>query len=172
MLHEELAAWNMDRPVQWSFHLLVTSSESVREPYFDEELSASPFGEAEAVRYEFIPSQRDLVVMDNDYATVYVTGWQQDEDGLSVDYVAVSHSDAPLRLILPEGCLWLDGAAFPVMIADDFGARTTLIGYIPVSGWSGEALPEDVIFSLALADPNGPDFAEIPETELIVRLSK
>lgn len=171
VLSGELAAWGMERPVQWSFRLLVYSAESLREPYFDGELSASPFGEEAAVRYEYIPTPHDIVVMDNEFATVYITGCQQDEGGLSVDYVAVSRCDAPLRLVLPERCVWLDGAAWPAQLADDFGARTTLIGYIPVPGWSGEALPEDVIFSLSLADPTDQDCPELKNGESIVRLS-
>ena len=76
VLRSELAAWGEEAPLQWSFTLKVSSAESTREPFFLEELSFAHFGEELAQRYEFSPGPLDHVVMDNEYATVYVTGWQ------------------------------------------------------------------------------------------------
>ncbi|MGX8692244.1 MAG: hypothetical protein ACSW8E_00620 [Clostridia bacterium] len=154
ILREELKAWGFEEPVQWSFTLKATSAESNREPYFFEELSASPFGEKNAVRYEFIPDPTDLVVMDNDYAAVYITGWNPGENGgLDIEYVAVNRCGKPLLLVLPAGTVLLDGTACSAELRDVFGAFATLMGYIPVPGWRGEEPPEHVALQLALADP-------------------
>ena len=153
IMRGEMEAWGFERPVQWSFTLKVSSAESNREPYFFEELSASPFGEKNAVRYEFMPAPQDVVVMDNDYATVYITGWTQEAGGLSIEYVAVSRCDKPLLLVLPEGRLQLDGSVRLVELRDAFGAYATLMGFIPIKGWTGNAKPQSLELRLALADP-------------------
>lgn len=153
ILREEMAAWGFEEPVQWSFTLKATSAESNREPYFFEELSASPLGEKNAVRYEFIPEPMALVAMDNDYAAVYLTGWMPEDGTLNIEYVAVSRCGKPLTLVLPEGAVVLDGKAYPVELRDTFGAFATLMGYIPVPGWTSELPPEHIALQLALADP-------------------
>lgn len=154
ILRGEMAVWGFEKPVQWSFMLRVSSAEDPdRAPFFFEELSASPFGEKNAVRYEYVPGPSDHVVMDNDYAVVYLTGWKPEDGGLSIEYVAVSRCDRPLTLVLPEGEVLLDGRAYPVELQDSFGAFATLMGYIPVPGWTGEEPPASVEMSLALADP-------------------
>lgn len=153
ILRDEMALWGFDAPVQWSFTLKVTSAEADREPCFFEELSAAPFGEKNAVRYEFVPGPMDYVVMDNDYAAVYITGWEPEDGGLSIEYVAVSRCGRPLLLVLPEGEVLLDGAARPAELKDGFGAFATLMGYIPVPDWPGDARPEHIELTLALADP-------------------
>lgn len=172
ILKDELNAWGFEEPVQRSFTLQVSSAESNREDYFLGELSASPFGQEKAVRYEFAPGPRDYVAMDNEYATVYVTGWQLEEEGLGVDYVAVSKCGRPLRLVLPERKIWLGGAVWPAELGDSFGAYTTLLGYIPVASWSGEEPPEELHFVLALADPTLRDDPIIEDTETEVSLRR
>lgn len=163
ILKEELAAWGFEEPVQWSFTLRVSSAESNREDYFLGELSASPFGEEKAVRYEYVPGPHDYIVMDNDYATVYVTGWQPEDGGLSVDYVAVNRCEKPLRLVLPEKQLLLDGRRMSAELSDSFGAYATLFGYIPVEGWEGEP-PLELQLCLALEDPGAKKDALLEDT--------
>ena len=165
ILREEMASWGFEKPVQWSFTLKVYSAESNREPCFFEELSASPFGEKNAVRFEFIPGPMDLVALDNDYATVYITGWEAEDGVLNIEYVAVSRCDRPLLLVLPEARVLLDGVSCPVELRDGFGAFATLMGYIPVESWPREERPESVELSFALADPlqKGEPLLEVPE---------
>lgn len=152
ILRDEMAAWGFEKPVQWSFTLKVSSAEADREPCFFEELSASPFGESSAVRYEFIPGPLDIVAMDNELAAVYITGWEPEDGGLAIEYVAVSRCQRPLLLVLPEGVVTLDGREYPVELSDGFGAFATLMGYLPVEGFSG-GRPEHLALRLALADP-------------------
>lgn len=166
ILREEMAAWGFERPVQWGFTLRVSSADDPeREPCFFEELSASPFGAREAVRYEFVPGPLDALVMDNDYAAVYVTGWELSDEGLSIEYVAVSRCGQPLLLVLPEGEVLLDGKACPAELGDSFGAYATLMGYIPVPGWTAEHRPERLDLTLALADPSQWGDPPIEDTE-------
>lgn len=179
ILREEMAAWGFEKPVQWSFVLKVYSAESNREPCFFEELSASPFGPKSAVRYEFVPGPMDYVALDNDYVTVYITGWKPEDGVLNIEYVAVSRCDRPLLLTLPEGQVLLDGRAYPVELRDGFGAFATLMGYIPVEGWTGDYSPEKIEMHLGLADPlenselpleepelEGEEITIIPENEI------
>lgn len=166
ILREEMAAWGFEAPVQWSFTLQVVSAESDSEPVFEEELSAAPFGPEKAVRYEFIPAGPDLVVMDNDYAVVYITGWAVEDGTLNIEYVAVSRWPKPLLLVLPEEQLLLDGRARSLTLADGFGAYATLMGVIPVERWRGEA-PEILELRLALADPTDPEGELLPDSEAI-----
>lgn len=155
VLRREMAAWGFDRPVQWSFTLKVSSAEDPdREPVFFDELSASPFGEKEALRYEFVPGPLDALVLDNELAAVYITGWELEDGGLSIEYVAVSRCGEPLLLVLPEGELLLDGSVYPAELKDSFGAYATLMGYIPVPGWAEDSRPQTVELTLALADPS------------------
>ena len=58
----------------------------------------------------------------------------------------------PLLLVLPEGSVTLDGREYPVELSDGFGAFATLMGYLPVEGFSG-GRPEHIALRLALADP-------------------
>lgn len=169
ILREEMKAWGFAEPVQWSFTLKATSAESNREPYFFEELSAAPFGEKNAVRYEYVPSPTDHVVMDNDYACVYLTGWEPEDGFLNIEYVAVSRCNRPLLLVLPEETIVLDGAAHRAALRDGFGAYATLMGYIPVENWRGDEGPEHFSLRLALADPTEPDepLIEDSETEFV-----
>ena len=153
ILREEMEAWGLAEPVQWSFTLKLTSAESNREPYFFEELSASPLGEQNAVRYEFIPGPLDYVVMDNEYAAVYITGWEPEDGGLSIEYVAVSRCDRPLLLVIPGDYVVLDGAAHRALMKDGFGPFATLMGYIPVENWGRDEGPQFISLQLALADP-------------------
>lgn len=153
ILREELGAWGNEEPVQWSFTLRVSSAETEREPYFMEELSVAPFGAEKAVRYEYTPDPADFVVMDNEYAVVYVSGWQAENGVLYVDYAAVNRCGKPLLLVLPESEVLLDGEAFPAVLSDAFGSYATLMGTIPVEGWTGDAPPRVVELRLALADP-------------------
>lgn len=166
ILREEMAAWGFDEPVQWSFTLKVSSAESNREPYFFEELSAAPLGEKKAVRYEYFPDPTDTVVMDNDYATVYITGWEAAGGTLMIEYVAVSRSGQPLLLVLPEDEVVLDGKACPAYLKDSFGAYATLMGCIPIEGWSGDGRPQSVELCLALADPGAWGDPIIEDTEV------
>ena len=165
ILREEMAAWGFERPVQWSFTLKVSSAEAEREPWFFEELSAAPFGAENAVRYAFIPGPLDAVVMDNDYALVCITGWEPEDGGLSIEYVAVSRCDSPLLLVLPEESVLLEGEAHPAALADSFGAYATLIGYIPVQNWPGDSLPAHIELTVALADPTEWGDPVIKDTE-------
>ncbi len=167
ILREEMAAWGFDEPVQWSFTLKVTSAEANREPCFFEELSASPFGEKNAVRYEYLPGPMDFVAMDNDYATVYITGWEPEDGGLSIEYVAVSRCDKPLLLVLPDGEVLLDGRAHSATLKDGFGAYATLMGYIPAADWPGDARPQSIELRLALADPGEWGDPIIDDTEVV-----
>ena len=167
ILREEMAAWGFDEPVQWSFTLKVFSAESNREPCFFDELSAAPFGEKNAVRYEFIPGPMDLVVMDNDCATVYLTGWEPEDGMLMIEYVAVSRSGQPLLLVLPEGEVLLDGQAYPAVLKDSFGAYATLMGCIPVEDWPGDGRPQSIELHLALADPGAWGDPLIDDTEVV-----
>ena len=153
ILREEMEAWGFAEPVQWSFTLKLTSAESNREPYFFEELSASPLGEQNAVRYEFIPGPMDHVVMDNEYATVYITGWEPEDGRLNIEYVAVSRCDKPLLLVLPGDYVALDGAAYRAALKDGVGPYATLMGYIPIDNWGRDDMPEFISLRLALADP-------------------
>ena len=153
ILREEMEAWGFAEPVQWSFTLKLTSAESNREPYFFEELSASPLGEQNAVRYEFVPGPMDHVVMDNEYATVYITGWEPEDGRLNIEYVAVSRCDRPLLLVLPDEYVALDGAAYRAALKDGVGPYATLMGYIPIDNWGRDDLPEFIALRLALADP-------------------
>lgn len=171
ILRDEMAAWGFDKPVQWSFTLKVSSAEDPdREPFFFEELSASPFGEKEAVRYEFIPGPLDAIVLDNELAAVYITGWELEDGSLSIEYVAVSRCGEPLLLVLPEGELILDGRAYPAELKDSFGAYATLMGYIPVPGWKEDSRPERIELTLALADPSqwgDPPIEDTEETSVV-----
>ena len=167
ILREEMAAWGFDQPVQWSFTLKVASAESNREPCFFEELSASPFGEKNAVRYEFTPGPKDYVAMDNDYATVYITGWAPEDGGLCIEYVAVSRCDRPLLLVLPDGEALLDGRAHRAELKDGFGAYATLMGFIPVEDWPGDDRPRSIELRLALADPGAWGDPIIDDTEVV-----
>ena len=166
ILRPEMAAWGFERPVQWSFTLQVFSAESDSEPCFCEELSAAFFGAENAVRYEFIPDQPDLVVMDNDYAVVYVTGWAVEDGVLNIEYVAVSRWPQQLLLVLPEEQIVLDGKARAVTLADGFGAYATLMGVIPIERWRGEA-PQIVELRLALADPLAKDTPILGDSEAV-----
>ena len=165
ILREEMKAWGFAEPVQWSFTLKATSAESNREPWFFEELSASPLGEKNAVRYEYVPGLTDHVVMDNDYACVYLTGWEPEDGFLNVEYVAVSRCGQPLLLVLPEETIVLDGAAHRAALRDGFGAYATLMGYIPVENWRGDGGPEHFSLQLALADPTEPGEPLIEDSE-------
>ena len=167
ILREEMASWGFDKPVQWSFTLRVSSAEAVREPCFFDELSASPFGEKSAVRFEYIPAPSDLVAMDNDCAVVYITGWEPEDGVLNIEYVAVSRRDKPLRLILPDNTVLLDGREHPVELSDGFGAFATLMGYIPVPGWKSDEPPEAILMTLALVDPSEPDQPLIEDSETV-----
>ena len=151
------------RPPRHPRRRRVSSAESNREDYFLGELSASPFGEEKAVRYEYVPGPHDYIVMDNDYAIVYVTGWQPEDGGLSVDYVAVNRCEKPLRLVLPEKQLLLDGRRMSAELSDSFGAYATLFGYIPVEGWEGEP-PLELQLCLALEDPGAKKDALLEDT--------
>ena len=166
ILREEMEAWGFDEPVQWSFTLKLTSAESDREPYFFEELSASPLGEKNAVRYEFVPGPLDYVVMDNEYAAVYITGWEPEDGGLSIEYVAVSRCDRPLLLVIPGEYVVLDGAAYRAELKDGFGAYATLMGYIPVENWGRDKDPQFISLQLALADPTEWDDPILEGTEV------
>ncbi len=165
ILREEMASWGFEEPVQWSFLLKVSSAERDAEPFFREELSASFFGLERAKRYEYVPGPTDSIVMDNEYALVFITGWALDEDGLCVDYVAVSRCDQPLLLVLPEGAVALDGRGFPAELRDGFGPCTTLMGYIPVVGWAEDSPPHSIALTLALADPLDEEQAILEGTE-------
>ena len=167
ILREEMASWGFEKPVQWSFTLRVSSAEAVREPCYLDELSASPFGEKNAVRYEYIPEPSDLVAMDNDCAVVYITGWEAEDGVLNIEYVAVSRRDKPLRLILPDNTVTLDGREYPVELSDGIGAFATLMGYIPVPGWKSDAAPEAVLMTLAMVDSSEPDLPLIEDSETV-----
>ena len=166
ILREELAAWGEEEPVQWSFLLRVSSAESNRDPYFYEELTASPFGQARALRYEYRPAASDFVVMDNVYATVYITGWQVEDEGLCIDYVAVSHSDQPLLLTLQDEAILLDGHSHKGILRDGFGARSTLFGYIPVADYEAESAPVSIQLGLMLLDPTEKDAPVLEDSEV------
>ena len=154
ILRQEMADWGFDRPVLWRFTLKVSSSESTQEPLFYENLSASPFGEEEALPYVFEPGPLDRKVMDNKYAAVYITGWQPEDGALRIDYVAVNKCDQPLLLVLPDGKLKLDGRSREAVLKDGFGPGSTLMGSIPVEPWEGLDEPARIELKLALADPS------------------
>jgi|GEM_PF-4676369 len=165
VFRETLADFGDAAEVQWSFTLLVSSAESIREPYLEERYSVCPAGEGQILRYEYTPADTDQTVMDNAYAVVYVTGVTQEEDGLAVDFVAVNRTDAPIRLRLPQstGCT-VNGWTVEADLSDDIGPYSTLVGYIPVHGWAldGFSRVDTVRFMLALSDPA----AEDPDEEL------
>lgn len=167
ILREEMAAWGFEKPVQWSFTLRVSSAEATREPCFLGELSASPFGEKNAVRYEYVPAPTDLVAMDNDCAIVYITGWEPEDGALNIEYVAVSRRDGPLKLILPDNAVLLDGREYAVELSDGIGAFATLMGYIPVPGWKRAEPPEAILMTLALVDASEPDQPLIEDSETV-----
>ena len=165
ILRDEMAGWGFEEPVQWSFQLEVSSAERDAEPFFREELSASFFGQEKAQRYEYVPAPTDSVVMDNEYALVFVTGWEVTEEGLCIDYVAVSRCDRPLLLVLPERAIALDLRPYPAELRDGFGPCTTLMGYIPVAAWDEDTPPGSIALTLALADPTDGDEAILEGTE-------
>ena len=98
--------------------------------------------------------------MDNAYAVVYVTGVSQEEDGLAVDFVAVNRTEDPIRLVLSpsEGCT-VNGWTVDAVLRDDIGPYSTLVGYIPLSGWAldGFSRVDTVRFKLLLTDPTADD---------------
>ena len=104
--------------------------------------------------------------MDNEYAAVYITGWEPEDGGLSIEYVAVSRCDRPLLLVLPGEYVVLDGAAYRAELKDGFGAYATLMGYIPVENWGRDKDPQFISLQLALADPTEWDDPILEGTEV------
>ena len=160
VFHEVLENYGSSAPVEWAFTLRVSSAEDNRDPFIEEPLSVCPFGEDLAVRYEFVPSEGDRLVMSNNLVSVYITGYSQTDSGFAIEFVAVNHSDKPLRLMVPElHGFNVNGHSASASLCDEFGAYSTLIGYLPVEFPPGEAPTrvESLHFRLATEDPTDPD---------------
>lgn len=171
VFRETLESFGMEKPVQWSFTLRISSPESDRAPLAHEEFSVCPFGEAAAVRYEYAPTTGDMVVMDNACVTVYVTGYSRTEEGLAVNYVAVNKSEAPIRLLIEDGECLVNGLPARARMSDALGGFATLLGYVPLSGEFDPDAVKTIDFTLSLADPVDPKNKAFEELSAEVMLT-
>ena len=159
VFHEALEPFGSSAPVEWAFTLRVTTAERNREPFLAEPLRVCPFGEDLAERYVYTPGEGDVTLMKNDLIEVYATGYSQ-EDGFALEYVAVSKTDAPLRLHLSgEPACTVNGKSAEAELNDELGGRATLIGYLPVGGDALQDVQrvESLRFTLQIDDPTDPE---------------
>ena len=160
VFHEALEEFGSSSPLEWTFTLRVSSAEDNRDPFIEEPLAVCPFGEELAERYEFVPAEGDLIIMNNDLVTVYVTGYSQEGASFAIEYVAVSKTDKPLRLFLSETQNFsVNGRRASASLRDELGGHSTLIGYLPVE-FTADAAPatvKRVHFLLLTEDPTDPD---------------
>ena len=136
--------------------LRVNSAERNVKPFILEAMRVCPFGEDLAERYEYEPAEGDEIIMKNDLVTVYATGYSQEGAAFALEYVAVSKTDAPLRLRLSEDYeSTVNGEPVLGTLEDEIGGHATLIGYIPFEGdvlESGTTVKR-LRFRLQLDDP-------------------
>lgn len=148
------------------------SNDFSADPVAKETVHVYPQGEDKATTFKRAPQDTDNVIVDNDYATVIVTGYTKDKImGYTVNLFLVNKTDN-------EAMFSVDNASVNGYMADPFFATSVMPGKCAFSSmsWSDSSLQENDIeevknIEFTLKIYNAEDIMAKPYTDEVITLN-